>query len=451
MPTRGEASAVEALRSKPRGVVQPKLPPPPGYADDYTWDQKKRVAQYVGLATCGKEVETTKKKSASDLARSASASSLVSLGKRKRNDSDSPVPSPRSRSREKKDVTSATPPAKKSRLVQVKLKAARLGERVSSRLANAVSTASASARERKFALLRKAMGGGDGSDDSDLSSLEDEEEEGDRQAGSDDADEEEEEAAIEEQLLSPRRPSTAGASNTTPTAATASATVSLLVSSTTKTAPAHLAIQGGASDVHLTTTSTPIEEVGTPSLHVPSENGEEDQILLCPVPDSNATGKTSLLSPPTGFYAAAASGASSSASDGGDRDAASSQSRTVPDFRFGRSELPEGSNGSAAHGLRGGGGSGSGGDDEEERRPPRKSIPVTPSSPPAVEVVEDSDGGDVAEEPKKDSGRRESAARGCDAAGRMALVPPSLLRADSLGSNDSRDAAAALLLLLCAP
>lgn len=443
VPVRGEASAIEALRTKPRGVIQPKLPPPPGYADDYTWDKKKRVAHYIG--PIASQVE---KKPESSLSRSASAPSLASLGKRKREESDSPAPPPRSRARPANKKESPAPSSpKKSRLAQVKLKAVRLGERMSRRLADAPTASGPSARDRKLAQLRKAMGG---ADESDLSSLDDEEEEDEQAAATSaaeaaeaDSDEEADEAAVEQQLLSPQRSASGTREADTPAlSASSTASISLVVSSSSSRGQASSSRSRLVDLSH--TTSTPVEEIGTPSLHAPSETGEEDEVLLCPVPD----GKPALLAPAPSFYATGPS-ASYEAAVSNDSGSAAGN---VQDFRLGRSDLDRGGNGSAGQGIGASGGSGGDEEDDGDKRPPKKAIPVDAM-------------GDVVVEVEKDKGKQREENGGQGKGEAIALnggvpvapntahppIPPVLMRADSLNSNDSRDAAAALLLLLGAP
>ncbi|GAA5878958.1 hypothetical protein JCM3774_000673 [Rhodotorula dairenensis] len=444
IPVRGETSAVDALRNKPRGVVQPKLPPPPGYADDYTWDQKKRVARYIGPAVSSVDQESHKKKPTSGLAWSASAPSLASLGKRKREESNSPAP--RSRVRTPKQDSSAPPSPKKSRLAQVKLKAVRLGVRMSSRLAGAATASGASARDRKFALLSKAMGDGEGADDSDLSSL-DEEDEDEASAAAEehpvdaDSDEEAEEAAVEQQLLSPQR--SASLASTSALSDAPSTSISLVVSSSSSRAQA--TSRSRLAELSQTT-STPVEEVGSPSLHAPSEAGEEDEVLLCPVPG----GKPALLAPAPSFYAAGPS-KPNGASLPNDKDSAVD---SMPDFRLGRSDLDVRGSGSAGQGISANGGSGGDEEDDGDRRPPKRAVPVDAEDDSVVVADSDAEQG---EEQNEDGGQGKGGAialtGGVQVAPNSTHVPspPTLLRADSLGSNDSRDAAAALLLLLCAP
>ena len=444
VPVRGEASAIEALRNKPRGVIQPKLPPPPGYADDYTWDKKKRVAHYIGPVAS--QVE---KKPESSLSRSASAPSLASLGKRKREESDSPAPPPRSRARPANKKESPAPSSpKKSRLAQVKLKAVRLGERMSRRLADAPTASGPSARDRKLAQLRKEIGG---ADESDLSSLDDDEEEEQSavtsaaEAPADaDSDEEADEAAVEQQLLSPQRPASGtGEADTPALSASSTASISLVVSSSSSRGQASSSRSRLVDLSH--TTSTPVEEIGTPSLHAPSEIGEEDEVLLCPVPD----GKPGLLAPAPSFYATGPSASHEAAVSNDDGSAASND---VPDFRLGRSDLDRGGNGSAGQGI--GASGGSGGDEEEDgdKRPPKKAIPVDAMGDVAVEVEKDK-GKQREEDGGPGKGQAIALNGGVPVAPNTAHppIPPVLMRADSLNSSDSRDAAAALLLLLGAP
>ncbi|BGP55781.1 histone lysine methyltransferase Set9 [Rhodotorula sphaerocarpa] len=303
VPSRGEISAVEALRNKPRGVIQPKLPPPPGYADDYEWDPKKRIARYKGPVTCIVDSDSRRKKRSSGLSRSASA---PSLGKRKREkESNSPAPKSRSRAAE------APTAAKKSRISQIKLKAARLGQRMSSRLTGA--TTSASAIDRRFAALDKVLGKEEGAEESDLSSLEDDDEPelgsvvgkaGGEAVGDPSSDEEAEDAAVEEQLLTPQRQLGSVLQAGTPTPAEpTTASVSQVVSSASRlqSAPAGpLLVEDNQ------TTSTPVEENSALSLREPSETGEVDQIILCPMPAGPVKANAPLLSPAAAFYAATA-------------------------------------------------------------------------------------------------------------------------------------------------
>ncbi|GJN90876.1 hypothetical protein Rhopal_003890-T1 [Rhodotorula paludigena] len=333
-PTRGAPSPADALRSGPRGVIQPKLPPPPAYAKDYAWDAKRRVARYTGPTSCPVDeaaLVAAKRKGA--LSRSQSAPSVVALGKRRRSTADADSPLRRS-SRE----------SKKPRSSVVKLKQVRLGERSSSRLSGTGATASA--RDRTFAKLRMAMGGDE--EDSDLSELSEEEEEEeeeeddaeDEQAADDDEAENEDAKMVEAELLSPQRSTPAAAatsaqsplpfampSSTRPTrsstgsgsiAVTATASVTLTrderstrsqtAETTVSSAPpsaSTVAVRSLAVEVGMST-STPAEERPSPQLRYASDGSDEleDRIVLCEVPEK---GKGRASPAPSASPAAAAS------------------------------------------------------------------------------------------------------------------------------------------------
>ncbi|GAA5989090.1 hypothetical protein JCM5350_003591 [Sporobolomyces pararoseus] len=128
MPARGTLSVIDALRGKPRLVVQPKLPPPPGYSKHYEWDSKKKVANYTGPQVCKDDLEKQRLMKAKPAPLSISRSDS-NLSSKRRKLSVDPIPSPRSK-------TVAAPPPKRIRPTSANRlkKKPRIGERRSSRL-----------------------------------------------------------------------------------------------------------------------------------------------------------------------------------------------------------------------------------------------------------------------------------------------------------------------------
>ncbi|BGP25050.1 histone-lysine N-methyltransferase SUV420H [Rhodotorula toruloides] len=394
VPVRNAPSPAEALRGKPREVIQPKLPPPPGYASDYVWDSRNRLARYVGPTYSKADVPALKRKG---LSRSASApSSLSALGKRRRDAADSPAPSPKGKGRARDHEDS--PRTKRQRSSLVKLKQIRLGERSSTRIAGG----SISARERTFAKLQQALGKGEDYEDSDLSELEEEEdaEAADAEAqdsplmdveGLEEEKTDDEEVAIQEQLVSPAKGAVVrheevsrsdgssaplgtleAASATDTRTTTASAAITLSLDDSALAAPRPDSVEAGI------TTSTPAEELLWPPLPGLSDaDDEDDRIVLCPVPsplkDSVADRpRLPLATPAQGFYTTAA---------GTDTNVVSSSS-TGPDFRYGHPPADRGGRGADPTGVggggvgAGGGVGGSGGDDGEDGRPPKSTLPA---------------------------------------------------------------------------
>ncbi|GAA5887892.1 hypothetical protein JCM6882_000788 [Rhodosporidiobolus microsporus] len=469
-------SAIDLLRSQPRTVVQVKLPPPPGYRTDYVWDAKKKLAKYVGPTICPADEVSHKRKPTTGLSRSTSAPSrLHTLGKRTRAASDSPQPKSRTRNADGESRP------KRPRQSLTKLPPARMGERSSKRN----TSATASARERAFEKLRRAMGGEEDDEESDLSELEesagDEEEEGEKAGESEltDVEEEgedasEEEAKEVEAMLSPvRRRSISrveetplpfampGLSYATPAAAPvaststsiATAAVSVVATrstrSTRSTVSAEVTSAPGPLAVDITmSTSTPAEETFSPSLHAPSSHGEEDVeaeegILLCEVPtvskaDDSTPHRSSPRRPITtpSFYSSSAGAAALDAAEDGSGEANGSASSAgqsgfcvAPSAAGGgNTRLPTGvgDGGGGGGGLGGGAG---GGDDPRRNGGRDLHLPVDKMDV-EVEVEE--------EKPKVDA--NSSQGKGGEAAA-----------AEEPVVEDSEDAAAALLMLLSAP
>ncbi|GAA5968072.1 hypothetical protein JCM21900_004503 [Sporobolomyces salmonicolor] len=458
-PTRGSPSVVDTLRAQPRIVVQPKLPPPPGYAMDYTWDAKKNVARYIGpLYSVCDEDKRKKQKGSAALSRSASAPSVVSLGKRKRAETDSPQPRGTARTLAKSKSSPA--PAKKPRSTLVQLKKVRVGERSSGRLRAGKGTASA--RDRNFAKLNEALGqDGDSSDLSDGA-----EEQGDEESELSEAEEAMEEAEEAEEeapttrskakldkgkgkavgeaddiemegVESPASPAPAPSNSASPSLpSTMSATRSLR--SRTSTSTAHLraiTLDIGSS------TSTPAEESPSPQLRQASvaegSEDEQDPIALCPTPGSATKSDDPLplkkprqpISTPN-FYSSAAdssssnsnSNQSSSGGRGTTADRSANNNHEGPSFWVARGD--EGG-GRARRDPAGVGGSGGGGDDPGDGR-----------GGGGARRVEPEDKMDFEEEEEKKPEREEMRAAVQEAGGE---------------SEDPQDAAAALLMLLAAP
>ncbi|BGP32504.1 histone lysine methyltransferase Set9 [Rhodotorula toruloides] len=471
VPVRNAPSPAEALRGKPRAVIQPKLPPPPGYASDYVWDWRNRIARYVGPSYSKADVPALKRKG---LSRSASApSSLSALGKRRREATDSPAPSPKGKSRLRDDEDSPRPKRQRSSLV--KLKQVRLGQRSSTRIAGG----SISARERTFAKLQKALGKSEGDEDSDLSELEEEVENADAEPEDSpltDVEEsegektDEEDDAVQEQLVSPAKgaavrhesvasstarsdgssalsgmPDAFTSSADTP-ATTASSALSLTLEAPALAVPRLESVEAGI------TTSTPAEELLSPPLPGLSDADEEDdRIVLCPVPSppkAHAADRPRqpLASPSQGLYTSAAG----STANG------TSSTSAGPDFRYGRMPADGGGRGAdpAGVGDYGGGGGGgiggSGGDDGEDGRPPKPSLPADKMD--ADEMEEEQD---EAKPLTAESGKGKAAApTGEVSAANSPYRAPVAAGASPEMAEDPADVAAALLLLSsrpCAP
>ncbi|GAA5820600.1 hypothetical protein JCM11251_003069 [Rhodosporidiobolus azoricus] len=465
-------SAIDVLRSQPRTVVQVKLAPPPGYARDYQWDNKKKVAKYVGPTTCpADDVPVKRKPTTSGLSRSASAPShLNSLGKRRRSASDSPQPT-RVRNRDG---------PKRPRQSMVQLPPARYGERSSKR----ITGATASARERAFEKLRRAMGGAEeAGEESDLSELDEtieseedkedeEEEEGDEESEEAQQASEEEAKEVEAMLSPARRRSVsrveetplpfsmpglasssahAGAPASTSSAATAP---SLVASRSTRSTRSSLSTSVEATaagpvpralavDVAMST-STPAEETFSPSLHAPSSHGdeeEEDRIVLCEVPndsnekDSTPRSRSSSRHPITtpSFYSPAVDTGEGSTNAG-------SSAAGQPDFCVahsaaggGNTRLPTGVGDGGGGGGLGGGGGGGGGDDPRRNR--ERVLPVDKMD---VEVEEE-------EKANLDENLTVAGSGKGDETAAPAEEPVVSI------NHDPEDAAAALLMLLSAP
>lgn len=469
VPVRNAPSPAEALRGKPREVIQPKLPPPPGYASDYVWDSRNRVARYVGPTYSKADPATLKRKG---LSRSTSApSSLSALGKRRRDASDSPAPSPKGKSRMRDDEDSPRPKRQRSSLV--KLKQLRLGERSSTRIAGG----SISARERTFAKLQMALGKGEGEEDSDLSELEEESEEEEAEAAEEleespltDIDESEGEKtddddAVQAQLVSPSKTAAlrdasilsstarsdgssepfgmpAASSSADTPATTASPSISLTLEATALAAPRPDSVEAGL------TTSTPAEELLSPPLPGLSDaDDEDDRIVLCPVPSPLKASpadrpRQPLATPAQGFYTSAAGNTANGAAS----------ASTGSDFRYGRGTADGGGRGADPAGVgdvggRGGGVGGSGGDDGEDRRPPK---PALPSDKMDVDGLEEEN--DEAKPSTGDPGKGEAAAPAGEVS--VAISPrhaPNAAGAPPETTEDPTDAATALLLLSAPP
>ncbi|GAA5999938.1 hypothetical protein JCM10207_005980 [Rhodosporidiobolus poonsookiae] len=448
-------SAIDALRAQPRTVVQPKLPPPPGYRGDYVWDSRKKTAKYVGPTICPVDETSHKRKpsaapAGSGLTRSTSAPSRLNL-KRTRSASDSPAPSPK---------------PKRPRNSQVQLKAARRGERSSSR----IHGGSASARDRTFARLRQALGGDEDGDESELSELEDSSEVEEPASELSEVEESDEERAAEEEEarevaellspagVSPRRPqaeastsaaaqqaasSTASVENTSITVTTQRTTRSSR-SATSELAAAPLrsvAVEVGMS------TSTPIEESLSPNLRCSSPDEAEDQIVLVPVPAKVDGAGSPLASPrpstprrPIGtpsFYSASRGAADSAGQSGAGKADGRATAGPMPSFcearpseGGGNPRLPTGV------GPGGGGGGGGGGGDDERDRERRRALPVDKTDVDLLEKEEEE------EEEQKPVGLSD------DGQGKGRSAPAS---EEQVADSNPEDAAAALLMLLSAP
>lgn len=494
-PTRGELSPADALRGQPRLIVQPKLPPPPGYARDYVWDAKKRIARYTGPKVSPVAENAGAPPKQHPLRKPASSSSsaapaAVTLGKRRRG-STAPAataessPAPRSKSKAKPASSSAASPrpAKKPRTSQVQLKQVRLGERSSQR--KGASAGTASARDREFAKLRQAMGRADEAADSSELSEAEEEGEGEGEDGNEEEDEE------VQALLSPQRAGTVAGAGGSPLPfampassshdreeSSASVTLSVAPTRSSRSVTSDTTASGSASSVAFRSvtcdvamsTSTPIEE--THPAHVrraTSEEEHEDKVILCDMPSSDdkdkgkqqpASPRGPILAPASNFYASAAGPSDSGGGGGGEPGPSGSgapqqqQRQDQEDFRSGPTSGGGGRNasGSALGGLSGGLGSGGGGagggggDDGDDRRQGKRPEPVDEMDVDEAEEEEQkpTTGGDEQDEGQGKGG---------------AAAPSGEVQAASEGApagasgvpSDPEDAAAALLMLLCAP
>ncbi|GAA5921706.1 hypothetical protein JCM3775_001776 [Rhodotorula graminis] len=493
-PTRGELSPADALRGQPRLIVQPKLAPPPGYARDYDWDPKKRVARYKGPKTSsvGENAASTKvdAKRKPDSATASTSTSAAAPAKRGRPRSSttaahdtSPAPS----------ASGSPRKAKKPRASQVVLKQVRVGERSSKRQA-AVGKEPVTARARaESTKLRQvtALGRADeAADSSDLS----EAEEGDEDEAMDEA------AAVEAQeedeveaMLSPARRARGGSSSskTGPTsplpftmpassrhraesstsvtlsAAPTRSSRSLTTETSASAAPsATVALRSIACDVGMST-STPVEESHSPQLRGASleDDLDDDKDALSRRKakadrdgdrDDDAPHEP-ISAPTSNFYGAVDVGASVPSDSGGGSagagtGAGAGASGQQADFRSGPSQEggPRSTSrptaGSSSGGSGGGGGGGGGGDDGDGRQPSGGRAPVDmmdeeeeeekPKTGEEDDEQEQGKGGAVAP-----SGEVQAASDGAPEEEGRPRVPPS----------DPEDAAAALLMLLCAP
>ncbi|GAA6061001.1 hypothetical protein JCM10212_000687, partial [Sporobolomyces blumeae] len=474
-PVRGALSVVDAVRSQPRIVVQPKLPPPPGYGTDYEWDAKKKTARYVGPQTCVNEDDNRKKSkpSSTALARSASAPALaLTSNKRRRLDSDSPAPvstdSPRARS-------VAAPVAKRPRSSQVQLKKVRLGERKSSRL----SVGTASARERTFARLNEALGQDDSSD------LSDEEEDGPGggEGGSETSEGEERQvvdallardtgkakavertALVEAEQPAPGSPGPASCERRRSSRSVSSTGSTIRSRSVISETPG----ASGPQTAHVRTvtldlgfsTSTPLEEPVSPQFPTIADDENvdtgADRVVQCaepesikdkddpPIPDRP---RRSIPSP--NFYSRSREGGEPSAADGGEGSSSgangSGNGKTTNSGGSSFWDAPSSANSSgrgsdsqrAGRGTEGGAG-GSGGDDGDDRR--RKGRTVEPAD----------QTGDVAEKNRRDEDEEEQDKKP-DVARDGTDEKPRQNAASLAAPEDPQDAVAALLMLLAVP
>ncbi|GAA6028481.1 hypothetical protein JCM8097_007049 [Rhodosporidiobolus ruineniae] len=484
-------SVSEALRLVPRTVVQPKLPPPFGYKADYVWDSRKKAARYVGPQVC-KVDEAARKPAASSnsgsMKRSASAPSVVSLGKRRRGASDSPAPSPRGRTRSSAAAAAAaaegepeaSPRPKRVRSNLAKLPPVRLGERSSSRIVGG----SRSARERTFAKLSKLLGKDE--EDSELSDLEEseaDEQEQDQQMqeqaledelanlGEQEAEDSDsgKEAAEVEAMLSPAAsvsakrttrpaspplpfslPGLNAASHSAPSALptlASTSTRSTRSGTVTSSAPS----RSLAVDVGPNSTSTPAEEAPSPQLRCESSASAseeadaepEDKIVLCPVPLPSSTSSPPAKRPTrsigtSGFYSPATAATVDSGGEGSSSSSSNTVNTAAPGQSFRRAPSGEGgvkTTSSIGGGGGGGLGGGGGGDDERDGRD-RKEVPVDKMDVDGGEEQDKSKEGTEGEEEMKPA----VAGKGGEA--------PAL---EEQVADDPEDAAAALLMLLSAP
>ncbi|KAM0752373.1 hypothetical protein T439DRAFT_206708 [Meredithblackwellia eburnea MCA 4105] len=135
---RATAPAIDPLRIGKR-IVHPRLPPPPGYKKDYEWDNKKKVAKYIGLTV--------------------SPFDQIARAKRQRAGSDSDTDTGKPKYREFDFDALFRKKKKKKRPSDKPRKEIKVGGRTSSRNPNAV-----------FSRLSALVGE---SSDSDLSSMDD--------------------------------------------------------------------------------------------------------------------------------------------------------------------------------------------------------------------------------------------------------------------------------------
>ncbi|GAA6022915.1 hypothetical protein JCM11491_006627 [Sporobolomyces phaffii] len=425
MPVRGALSEIDALRGKPRLVVQPKLAPPPGYRKHYAWDPKQRSAKYTGPQVCKDEVDKKKNVKPAPLKLSRSDSNLGA--KRRRVDSDSPAPTPSPRSRSK--PASAAPPPRRIRPTsQVRLIKARLGTRRSTRLSTGDGTASA--RDKAFTRLQKSLGEGDSSDLSDGETSDSTEEE----ASEDEEDEDEAEAEAEEQGATSKLDKGKGKAvepreddvemeRVDRTASPAPFALPRTrgrrsIEATLHTHPAETPASSTSGNAHLRTvtldlgfsTSTPIEEGPAPFAHAHGSedegDSERDKIELCPVPvpepdkddprppdrprrsistpnfysNSNSSANARQKAGPRG--AAGGNGAATGGNENSNSKSGESSFCEAPSSAgsSGRGSYSQASTGAPNGGGRipsgrNGGGAGSGGDDEDERNGRSRNVP----------------------------------------------------------------------------
>ena len=395
IPVRGALSVVDALRSQPRLVVQPKLAPPPGYKKHYSWDTKKKVAKYVGPQTCTNEEDQKSKvpkKGRLSIVQSASTSSL---SKRRRLDSDSPAPasSPRAKApTPKRPRTASVVPPKKFRV----------GERRSGRLSSTTASTKTSGKRKQDEVDE------DSSELSEEDEEESEEEAEDEEETSDLSDVEaspvEEEERVEEKpkvvqdkgkgkelhqdvemversnspvpfaLPRTRR------DRTSSTARSASVARSVASDTPASSASGNAHLRTVTLDLGFST-STPIEEdVSTPfALTHGSDHeadAEKDGVEPCPVPDSGKKGEPHPPDKPhhqrrissPNFYAQnpteGGEGANGGNKQTGESSFCEAPSSAVSSGRGSYSQAARAQNGS--NGV-GNGGGGSGGDEDDER------------------------------------------------------------------------------------
>ena len=496
-PTRGELSPADALRGQPRLIVQPKLAPPPGYARDYEWDPKKRVARYMGPKTssvsenaASSKADSKRKPDSAPASSASTSTSAAAPAKRGRPRSStaaanesSPAPSAASSPRK----------AKKPRVSQVVLKQVRVGERSSKRQA-ALGKEPTSARiPAQSTKLRQvtALGRADEvADSSDLSEAEDgaDEDEAMDEAAAVEAQEEDEVEAMLSPVRHARGPSSsskAGPASPLPFAMPASTryraesptSVALsaaptrssrsLTSDTSASAaaPSSVALRSVVYDVGMST-STPIEESHSPQLRGASlEDDLEDDKDALPARKGQGQGKGEpdaerdepaaprqpISAPMSNFYGALGVGDSASSdSGGGGGAAAGAGAPSQADFRSGPSQEggPRNASRLVAGSSSGGGGGGAGGDDGDGRRPLGGRVPVDmmdeeeeeekPKTGEEEDGQEQGKGGAAA--PSGDVQAASEGAPAVEEEGRARAAP-----------SDPEDAAAALLMLLCAP
>lgn len=400
MPVRGALSEIDALRGKPRLVVQPKLTPPPGYSEHYEWDPKKRVAKYTGPHRCEDEQEKRVKK-AKPIPAARSRSDSPPPAKRRRA-STAPAPSPKPK--EKKVKAPPTPRrVRPISQVEIRLAKARVGERKSGRLS--VGSVAASGQDRTSSKTEETIDGEDSSDLSeDEANGEDEEKSGQSEAEAqdgDDAEKEEEEAigvkrdkgkgkAVESEDVA--SPALAAPRHARSTRSVSSATRS-------NSAARSASIDSGSAHLRSVTldlgfsTSTPVEE--QPAMFAPSYDSqdeamtENDKTKPRPIPDPEKDNprppdrpRRSISIP--NFYAnkrategAGGAGGSSNGkknTNSGDSSFCEAPSSAVSSGRGSFSQAAtRAPNGGGVN--NGNGGAGSGGDDEDERNGRKREIP----------------------------------------------------------------------------